>query len=116
MQLKQPGEQNRLIAKLDSQLDQLPSDVCRSKILPQLLKVCESGSVGAPILGPLFKIGKSLNDDEYKQSVVPAIVKLLNSKDRAVRAKLLQHAELFIKHLSKSVINEQVYPLVVQGN
>lgn len=115
IQIKEQAAKNRFFSNLDSQLDSFPSDVCKNKILPSLVSAFEYGSAGAAVLGPLFKIAKFLEDDEYQKKIVPCIVKLFASKDRATRAKLLQQTEFFVKHLNSNIVNTQVYPNVAQG-
>jgi len=36
------------------------------------------------------QLGKSLDTDEYQRKIVPCVVKLFSSTDRATRVKLLQ--------------------------
>lgn len=120
LQIKEPNEKNRFFNNLDTQIDSFPSDACKNKILPLLISAFEYGAASgpgstAPVLGPLFKIATVLDDEEYERKVVPCIVKLFSSKDRATRAKLLSQSEKYVKHLTKSVINDQVYPQVAQG-
>ncbi|KAI1295404.1 putative inactive serine/threonine-protein kinase scy1 [Halotydeus destructor] len=115
IQIKEAREKSTFFTSLDSQLDTFPRDICRNKILPQLVTAFEYGNAGSAILGPLFKIGKQLDDEEYKVKIVPCIVKLFSSKDRATRAKLLTQVEFFIKHLSKNIVNDQIYPQIAQG-
>ena len=120
LQIKEVNEKNRFFNNLDTQIDSFPSDTCKNKILPLLISAFEFGAASgpgssAPVLGPLFKIAATLDDDEYERKVVPCIVKLFSSKDRATRAKLLAQSEKYVKHLTKSVINDQVYPQVALG-
>lgn len=115
IQIKEQNAKNRFFSNLDTQLDSFPSDVCMNRILPNLVTAFEYGDAGAAVLGPLFKIAKHLDDSEFQKRIVPCIVKLFGSKDRATRAKLLQQSEFFVKHLNKNVVNDQVYPNVAQG-
>ena len=115
IQIKEAGAKNRFFSNLDSQLDSFPTDVCKNRILPNLVTAFEYGDAGAAVLGPLFKISRHLDDQEFQKKIVPCIVKLFASKDRATRAKLLQQADSFVKHLSKSVVNDQLYPNIAQG-
>lgn len=115
IQIKEQNAKNRFFSNLDSQLDSFPTDVCKNRILPNLVTAFEYGDAGAAVLGPLFKIAKHLDDGEFQKRVVPCIVKLFASKDRATRAKLLQQSEFFVKHLQKNLVNDQVYPNIAQG-
>lgn len=90
IQIKENAEKLRFFNNLDKNLDNFPRDICRCKILPHLITAFEFGNGGSGVLGPLFKIGQQLEEDEYQKKVVPCIVKLFACKDRATRAKLLQ--------------------------
>ena len=95
IQIKENGEKSRFFINLDKNLEDFPTDICRYKILPHLITAFEFGNGGAGVLGPLFKIGQQLEEDEYQKKIVPCIVKLFACKDRATRAKLLQQ----VRHL-----------------
>jgi SCY1-like protein 1 len=41
-----------------------------------------------------FQIGKLLEAEEYQQRIVPCVVKLFSSTDRATRIQLLQQVSL----------------------
>ncbi|XP_056383050.1 N-terminal kinase-like protein [Hyla sarda] len=115
IQIKDPAERQAFFEQLSEHLDSFPEDFCRHKILPQLLTAFEFGSAGAVILTPLFKIGKFLNADEYQQKIIPIIVKMFSSTDRAMRIRLLQQMENFIQYLNEPTVNSQIFPHVVHG-
>ncbi|CAH2325292.1 N-terminal kinase [Pelobates cultripes] len=115
IQIKDPTERQTFFGQLSENLDTFPEDFCRHKILPQLLTAFEFGSAGAIILTPLFKIGKFLNADEYQQKIIPVIVKMFSSTDRAMRIRLLQQMENFIQYLNEPTVNTQIFPHVVHG-
>ncbi|CAI9544514.1 unnamed protein product [Staurois parvus] len=115
IQIKDPAERQTFFEQLSENLDSFPEDFCRHKILPQLLTAFEFGSAGAVILTPLFKIGKFLTADEYQQKIIPIIVKMFSSTDRAMRIRLLQQMENFIQYLNEPTVNAQIFPHVVHG-
>ncbi|RWS10279.1 N-terminal kinase-like protein [Dinothrombium tinctorium] len=115
IQIKEQTEKNRFLNHLNDQINSFPKDICKNKILPQLVTAFEFSNAGSAILGPLFTIGKMLDEDEYQKKIVPCIIKLFACKDRATRAKLLQQIESFINYLQPNVVNEMVYPHVAQG-
>ncbi|XP_053305391.1 N-terminal kinase-like protein [Spea bombifrons] len=115
IQIKEPAERQTFFEQLSENLDSFPEDFCRHKILPQLLTAFEFGSAGAVILTPLFKIGKFLNAEEYQQKIIPIIVKMFSSTDRAMRIRLLQQMENFIQYLNEPTVNTQIFPHVVHG-
>ncbi|XP_015266276.1 PREDICTED: N-terminal kinase-like protein [Gekko japonicus] len=115
IQIKEPAERQKFFQELSTHLDTFPEDFCRHKVLPQLLTAFEFGSAGAVILTPLFKVGKFLNAQEYQQKIIPVIVKMFSSPDRAMRIRLLQQMEQFIQYLNEPTVNTQIFPHVVHG-
>lgn len=77
-------------------MEQFPTHVCRLKILPQLVTAFEYGDAGAAVLAPMFKLGRLLDESEYQKIIVPCVVRLFASTDRATRIRLLQQLEQFI--------------------
>ena len=116
IQLKDNMERLRFLEKLPNQLEQFPEDVRRYKLLPQLISALDYASDSGPaILGPLVKIGKLLDSSEYQAKVIPCIVKLFASPDRQTRVRLLAQMDEYVEHLNVSVVNDQIYPHLVQG-
>ncbi|XP_020823730.1 N-terminal kinase-like protein isoform X2 [Phascolarctos cinereus] len=115
IQIKEPAEKQKFFQELSKNLDSFPEDFCRHKILPQLLTAFEYGSAGAVILTPLFKVGKFLSAEEYQQKIIPVVVKMFSSTDRAMRIRLLQQMEQFIQYLDEPTVNSQIFPHVVHG-
>lgn len=60
-------------------------------------------------------MGKLLNEDEYQKKIVPCVVKLFSSNDRATRSRLLQQIDYFIGHIQASTVNEEIFPQVAHG-
>uniref|UniRef100_H2XS37 N-terminal kinase-like protein n=1 Tax=Ciona intestinalis TaxID=7719 RepID=H2XS37_CIOIN len=115
IQIKDPHEQNAFFTDLTKHLDTFPSDYCKFKILPQLLNAFQFGNGGPSVLPPLFKLGKLLDSTEYQARIVPCVVKLFTSTDRATRILLLRQLPLFAEHLQPDVVNSQVFPNMVSG-
>ncbi|GBM05859.1 N-terminal kinase-like protein [Araneus ventricosus] len=113
--IKETEEKISFFNNLSASLDSFPQDICLYKVLPELVNAFEFGNAGSSVLTPMFKLGKLLPEDEYQKKIVPCIVKMFSSKDRATRAKLLQQIEQFIDHIQPSVINNQIFPNVAQG-
>ncbi|KAL1447618.1 hypothetical protein MTO96_028429 [Rhipicephalus appendiculatus] len=97
IQIKDSTEKNRFFSGLTSVMDNFPSNVCKYKILPQLINAFEFGDAGSAVLTPLFKIGKQLDAEEYKKRIVPCVV------------------DQFVDYLGNDVLNQEVFPHVVQG-
>ncbi|XP_061387339.1 N-terminal kinase-like protein isoform X2 [Musca vetustissima] len=115
IQIKDKAEKNRFFSGLTLHLDNFPDNVCKHKILPQLITAYEYGDAGSAVLAPMFKLGKLLDEAEYQKRIVPCVVKLFGSTDRVTRSRLLQQLELFIAHLQPQVVNDQIFPQVAHG-
>ncbi|XP_034454191.1 N-terminal kinase-like protein [Hippoglossus hippoglossus] len=115
IQIKEPAEKQQFFQDLSDNLDSFPEDFCKHKVLPQLLTAFEFGSAGAVVLTPLFKVGKFLSAEEYQQKIIPVIVKMFSSTDRAMRIRLLQQMEQFIQYLNEAAVNSQIFPHIVHG-
>ncbi|KAL1377690.1 hypothetical protein pipiens_016093 [Culex pipiens pipiens] len=115
IQIKDKAEKNRFFSALTPQLDNFPDNVCKNKILPQLITAYEYGDAGSAVLAPMFKLGRLLDEVEYQKRIVPCVVKLFASTDRVTRSRLLQQLELFIGHLQTGVVNDQIFPQIAHG-
>ncbi|KAH8313729.1 hypothetical protein KR067_010925 [Drosophila pandora] len=115
IQIKDKAEKNRFFSGLTTHLDNFPDNVCKHKILPQLITAYEYGDAGSAVLAPMFKLGKLLDEVEYQKRIVPCVVKLFGSTDRVTRSRLLQQLDLFIAHLQPQVVNDQIFPQVAHG-
>ncbi|XP_012150322.1 N-terminal kinase-like protein yata isoform X2 [Megachile rotundata] len=115
IQMKERGEKGRFFSQLANQLESFPDGVGRYKILPQLLAAFEFGDAGSAVLPPLLQLGCQLPDTEYQKRVVPCVVKLFASNDRATRLRLLQQLDRFVDHLQPATVNEAIFPQVARG-
>lgn len=115
IQIKEQSEKNKFFSSLTPSLDSFPPQMCRNKILPQLLNAFDYGNAGSSVLAPMLKIGKHLDGEEYQKKIVPCVVKLFSSPDRSTRVNLLQQIEFFIEHLSQDVVNNQIFPNIASG-
>ncbi|ERL88617.1 hypothetical protein D910_06002 [Dendroctonus ponderosae] len=116
IQIKDKNEKNRFFSNLTPHLDNFADNICKHKILPQLITAFEYGDAGSAVLAPMFKVlGKLLDETEYQKKIVPCVVKLFGSNDRATRSRLLQQLEHFIGHLQPGTVNEQIFPQIAHG-
>lgn len=115
IQIQDQAAKNKFFNCLTPAIDSFPKQFCKHKILPQLLDAFQYGNAGSAVLAPLFKVGKLLDTEEYQKKIVPCVVKLFSSPDRATRVKLLQQIEFFVEHLQTNTVNEQIFPHVTQG-
>ncbi|KAL9270926.1 putative inactive serine/threonine-protein kinase scy1 [Drosera capensis] len=115
LSLKDSVEKDNFFRKLPNLAEQLPRSIVLKKILPLLASALEFGSAAAPALTALLKMGSWLPTEEFSVKVLPIVVKLFSSNDRAIRVALLQHIDQFGDSLSAQVVDEQVYPHVANG-
>ncbi|CAG8613156.1 6169_t:CDS:10, partial [Dentiscutata erythropus] len=115
MNIKEAREKDIFFKKLINTIDKMPGNICKYKILPELLKALEFGSGGANVLPSIIKIGETLDDNEYEQFIVTSIIKMFAVPDRAMRLSLLENLGSFIDHLDNKTVNEKVFPHVATG-
>ncbi|MBA0694943.1 hypothetical protein Goari_005203 [Gossypium aridum] len=115
LSLKDSVEKDTFFRKLPNLTEQLPRQIVLKKLFPLLTSALEYGSAAAPALTALLKIGSWLSAEEYTLKVLPTIIKLFASNDRAIRVSLLQHIDQYGESLSARVVDEQVYPHVATG-
>lgn len=85
------------------------------KILPELLKSIEFGGGGPSVFGAMMKIGIKMSDEEFEGRLVPVIIRLFNSPDRAMRVCLLDNLPQMIDRVSQRDINNKIFPSMVTG-
>ncbi|KDO67547.1 hypothetical protein CISIN_1g0040251mg, partial [Citrus sinensis] len=115
LNLKDSVEKDTFFRKLPNLAEQLPRQIVLKKLLPLLASALEFGSAAAPALTALLKMGSWLSTEEFSVKVLPTIVKLFASNDRAIRVALLQHIDQYGQSFSAQVVDEQVYPHVATG-
>ncbi|GMH15454.1 hypothetical protein Nepgr_017295 [Nepenthes gracilis] len=115
LSLKDSVEKDTFFRKLPNLAEQLPRQIVLKKILPLLASALEFGSAAAPALTALLKMSAWLPAEEFSLKVLPTIVKLFASNDRAIRVALLQHIDQYGASLSAQVVDEHVYPHVANG-
>ncbi|XP_010921160.2 LOW QUALITY PROTEIN: uncharacterized protein [Elaeis guineensis] len=115
LNLKDSVEKDSFFRKLPNLAEQLPRQIVLKKLLPLLASALEFGSAAAPALTALLKMGSWLSAEEFSVKVLPTIVKLFASNDRAIRVGLLQHIDQFGESLSAQIVDEQVFPHVATG-
>ncbi|KAJ8771162.1 hypothetical protein K2173_023487 [Erythroxylum novogranatense] len=113
--LKDSVEKDTFFRKLPNLAEQLPRQIVLKKLLPLLASALEFGSATATALTSLLKMGSWLSAEDFSVKLLPTIVKLFASNDRAIRVSLLQHIDQFGESLSAQVVDEQVYPHVSTG-
>ncbi|KAI3519663.1 hypothetical protein L1887_08878 [Cichorium endivia] len=115
LNLKDSVEKDTFFRKLPTLAEQLPREIVLKKFLPLLASALEFGSATAPALTAFLKMGAWLSPEEFNKKVLPTIVKLFASNDRAIRVGLLQHIDQYGESFSAQIVDEQVYPHVATG-
>ncbi|XP_063584982.1 N-terminal kinase-like protein isoform X2 [Penaeus indicus] len=113
--LKDANEKHKFFANLTPKLENIPNYIATNKILPIVISAHEFSNVGSVVLSPLFKIGKLLDEAEYQRQILPTVVKLFSSSDRATRLKLLQQMESLVEYMDPKTVNDQVFPQLATG-
>ncbi len=116
--LKEAAQKQKFFKALPSLLPRLPPGVRQGKVLPALMNALEYGAAGGGgtvVLAPILSIGKELPDSEYAASIVPCVVRLFASPDRATRIQLLHHMPEYVHALPSSTLNAEVFTHTMAG-
>ncbi|CAG8581402.1 8997_t:CDS:10 [Ambispora gerdemannii] len=115
MNIKEASEKIAFIKKLNESIDTFPENICKYKILPELLNALEFGAGGAKVIGPIIKIGKTLSQDEYDQYISTAIIKMFALPDRTMRLNLLENLPAFIERFNIKTVTDKIFPHIATG-
>ncbi|KAJ3098763.1 hypothetical protein HDU96_010950 [Phlyctochytrium bullatum] len=108
--MKDSGEKEAFLRTLGTTLNDFPTDYCTYKILPELINAVEFGGGSAKTLGLIVKIGERLSEDDYLNLIIPGILRLFASPDRAIRVALCDHLGSFVQYLNEKTTTEKVFP------
>ncbi|KAL0488709.1 hypothetical protein AKO1_015856 [Acrasis kona] len=115
LSLKDPVSIETFLTGLPDQLDSLPVNTCKRKILPVLVNAIKFGSGGSKAIHAIFKISTMMNETEFKAEFIPKILELFESNDRTVRVSLLKNLNTIMPHLTNQQVEEKVYANVAKG-
>lgn len=90
-------------------------EFCKYKILPELIQALEFGGAGAKALSPILKLGGKLDQQEFDSLVVPIVIKLFASPDRAIRVSLCEGLPGFINLLGAKIVSDKIFPNLAMG-
>ncbi|TPX56494.1 hypothetical protein PhCBS80983_g04505 [Powellomyces hirtus] len=113
--IKDAYEKEQFMNKINASLESFPTEFCKYKILPELIKALEFGGAGSKALAPILKLGGKLNQQEFDSLVVPIVVKLFASTDRAIRVSLCEGLPGLIDHLNAKIVTEKIFPNLALG-
>ncbi|VDP72704.1 unnamed protein product [Schistosoma mattheei] len=115
IELKDSMEKSTFLKNLATQITSFPDDVCRHKILPHLVNGLRYGSAGVDALLPVLRLIPLLSDNDFQTYVLPCLLKLFSSPERATRVRLLEHLPDFVQHLQTKCIETQIFGPVSAG-
>lgn len=95
--------------------DKFPRAYLHAKVLPELISCLDHGKGGTRTLTCIIQISKDMAPEAYKTKVLPVILKMFGSNDRAVRMELLQGLPEYIEYLDKRVVSDKIYPALSTG-
>ncbi len=116
-ELRIKGEEERAVL-LDSLLqikDDIPPGYITNKVLPELIHLLEFADGGVNALRYILLFGDIIEIEEFKQRVLPSLVKAYSKTDRAIRVELLTALPKYAEYLTKSEVNDKIYPAIVPG-
>jgi len=113
--LKDEHEREQFLDELDGLTDDFPEDFFKIKILPELLKSVEFGGGGPKVFTAILKIGAKMADDEWAAKLLPVILRLFASPDRAMRVCLLDNLPAMIERIPQKDVNGKIFPMMVTG-
>jgi SCY1-like protein 1 len=102
-----------LISDIENLVDKYPIDLCKFKILPELLKSVEFVGAGYKALITVFKIGSRLDQKEFNDILAPSVIKLFSSPDRSLKLMLCEKIDVYINNFSDQSVNDNIFPNLV---
>ncbi|XP_047738542.1 N-terminal kinase-like protein [Hyalella azteca] len=113
--IRQSSEKQLFFTRLREDLDNIPPPIVKHKILPAVVTAQQFSSLGSMVLPSLLKMSELCSEPEYQSQVLPTVVQLFASPDRATRLQLLQQMETLAPHMDASTINDKVFPQLCTG-
>lgn len=113
--LKNEQERDEFLSELENLTDDFPEDFFKIKILPELLKSVEFGGGGPKVFGAILKIGSKMSDEEWESKILPLVLRLFASPDRAMRVCLLDNLPSMIDRIPQRDVNGKIFPMMVTG-
>ncbi|XP_069738728.1 N-terminal kinase-like protein [Phaenicophaeus curvirostris] len=115
LQVLEAAERRGFLSELPELLPALPPLFRRHKLLPRLLDALRFGGADPSALPPMLQVASELPPPEFQARILPVLVRLFSSPDRALRVRLLQQLELYVELLPPDVVDSQIFPHVAHG-
>jgi SCY1-like protein 1 len=116
LNLKDGVDKDQFFRRLSATLDQLPSTVVQRKVLPLIASGLEFGSAPGAALSSLLHVARGLPPAQMSARVIPCILRLFASTDRAMRVALLQQLDVYVEHISNEQMESIYEPLATGFN
>jgi SCY1-like protein 1 len=113
--IKEKEEKEQFLSDIESTVQEFPIAFSKFKILPELLITLEFGGAGSKALKPILTIGSRLSSQDFNELVIPNIIKLFSSTDRAIRLALCEKIDSFVDHLTEKIANDTIYTNLISG-
>eukprot|EP00890_Picochlorum_soloecismus_P003257 jgi/Picsp_1/3932/NSC_01444-R1_protein kinase len=113
--MKDSIEKDSFFKRLDSQMNDIPQFIAQKKLLPLLASSLEYGGAPPSALCTLLNLARDLDQEAKDKQVIPVIIRLFSSTDRAIRRSLLENINLFGSELTDQLVEEQIYPKLQPG-
>ncbi|KAH8925764.1 ARM repeat-containing protein [Atractiella rhizophila] len=115
MALMGESERGALIKMIKESPTPLPPDFLTHKVLPSLLNVFEFSPGGPALLPLILSFSTNLPSAAYAQTVLPIVLRMFSSPDRAMRVALLENIDSYKEHLDTRMVCDKIWPNLVGG-
>ena len=114
LSLKDGADKDQFFRRLNATLDQLPRALVERKVMPLIASGLEFGFAPGAALSSLLHAARGLTPAQLSSRVVPCVIRLYASTDRATRVALLQHLDAYVEHVSNAQM-ETMYEHMAGG-
>jgi len=114
--LQSDAAKEEFFKRLPDLVEGFPPTASKFKVLPLLVNGLSFGSgASAKALNALLIIGKKLERAEYRDLLIPLILKLYSMNERSIRVTLLKNISFYINFLEDKEISDQILPCMKTG-
>eukprot|EP01052_Picozoa_sp_SAG31_P015440 SAG31_NODE_992_length_10517_cov_6.577942_4_plen_253_part_00 len=114
---KNSDERTAFFGGLLEVLPRLPRSCCIHKVLPALETAVEQAAADKVsahvVLAPALQIGAKLDEEEFKDKILPKLVNWFSSQDQALVAALIENMGTFVGFCDQRTVSEKIWPKLV---
>lgn len=103
--IKEQTEKDAFFRKLGPALEALPQPIVERRLLPIVASGLEFGSASSLALGPLLTACRGVPPERFKAAILPSVLRLFGSTDRAMRVCLLQNMDVYIEQIDATFLD-----------